>query len=299
MQRILTLNQGKQAVFYTDGSVDQITGRSGAGIVLNTSTGHCQHVTIRIRDQASTLQTELTAISGALVLAFKGHYQQSIIHTDSLSSLQALQAHWPQDNRNLCTSTRKLLNDIVQTGGSVSFNWIPSHVGISQNEKADNLAKQATVSPDINVRSLKNSRSQHKRSILQQTLRLHRGIVDRAQLHSDSLQWLFLTTGYRPLTITKKWPRSFETGIYRLRLGYRCKWEIAQRHLRPCDYCLQPTSEPLLHYILECPLTSPVFGNPVSTQHYDSITVATNRLKCASRNPSNLIDLIRIFPPPR
>lgn len=40
--------------------------------------------------------------------------------------------------------------------------------------------------------------------------------------------------------------------IHRLRLGYRCSWEIAERIPRECKYC-EITSEPLLQYLLTCP----------------------------------------------
>ena len=45
---------------------------------------------------------------------------------------------------------------------------------------------------------------------------------------------------------------------YRLRLGYRCTWEIVNQEERECNYCEQVTEEPLLHYLLECEATDDI-----------------------------------------
>ena len=73
-----------------------------------------------------------------------------IIFTDSLSSLQAL-------NSNNCDhpfiqDILKLFNDCLSVNTKVVLAWVQSHVGIKDNEKADELAKQALY---FNVLDLK------------------------------------------------------------------------------------------------------------------------------------------------
>ena len=75
-----------------------------------------------------------------------------IIFYDSLCSLQALDGNncvhpFIQD-----TSIFKLLNDCCSVNKKVILAWVPSHVGIKGNEKADELAKQAL---NFNVLDLK------------------------------------------------------------------------------------------------------------------------------------------------
>lgn len=66
----------------------------------------------------------------------------ALICSDSLSSLQAMEAFYPanpiiKEIRNVCQSL------------SICFSWIPSHVGISGNEKADQSAKSAVLAPSV------------------------------------------------------------------------------------------------------------------------------------------------------
>ena len=299
LHRISLLNDHKDAIFFTDGSVDPNNGHSGVGIVLKHPTQPAVGISHRLRDFCSSLQTELVAISIALVLAIKHHYRHIIIHTDSLNSLQLLKCHWPSDNINLVTSVRKLSATIIQAGGTVLFHWIPSHVDIRFNDIADYLAKDGANLPTINIKTLKRSKSQLKNSILNQTLLLHKDLRQTAWRQSSSLQWLHIVTDFKPLRIPRTWSRAVQTRISRLRLGYKCSWEISQPRATTCEHCQVITAQPLLHYILECPITALLFGNLISTQHYDSATLAAKRLKTAMENPNNLAQLVLLFPPPR
>ena len=159
MYRIAVLNHNKDGIFFTDGSVDQVTQHACAGVHLKSLTSQNNDVSIRVRNGASTLQTELLASNLALLLAVLRHLTRIVIHTDSLSSLQTLQTHWPSDNKNLITTARKLCSHLITSGITVIFHWIPSHVGIAGNELADRLARQATKLPQVKIRSLKKSRS--------------------------------------------------------------------------------------------------------------------------------------------
>ena len=70
-----------------------------------------------------------------------------VVHTDSKAALQVLTRAYHPDNIALTTSVLALANNIKQRGGSITINWIPSHVGIGGNEMADTTAKDAARNP--------------------------------------------------------------------------------------------------------------------------------------------------------
>lgn len=49
-------------------------------------------------------------------------------------------------------------------------------------------------------------------------------------------------------------PRSDAVIIHRLHLGYRYTWEIEFRVPKDCQHCEALIDEPLLHYLLDCPV---------------------------------------------
>ncbi|KAG0693246.1 hypothetical protein GWK47_027572 [Chionoecetes opilio] len=44
-----------------------------------------------------------------------------------------------------------ILQGIERTGRSVTFIWVPSHVGITLNERVDDIAKQATCRDSVDI----------------------------------------------------------------------------------------------------------------------------------------------------
>ena len=64
-----------------------------------------------------------------------------VIYSDSLSALEALKSY---THRNYLVQQIKLqLNRLQKIGKSIEICWIPAHVGILGNEKADAAAKSA------------------------------------------------------------------------------------------------------------------------------------------------------------
>ena len=87
-----------------DHAVDPDTKRAGAGVVWTSNAQHpndqsaTQETNLRLADGASSMQTELTAITTALVIGEHEGTQHIAIHTYSLSLILALQNLWPSDN---------------------------------------------------------------------------------------------------------------------------------------------------------------------------------------------------------
>ena len=87
----------------------------------------------RINDEASICTAELLAIEAAIEYIWDSSDEEFMIITDSLSSLHALKS-------------QKLNNPIVSNilhMCHIVFCWVPSHIRIQSNERADVLAKAA------------------------------------------------------------------------------------------------------------------------------------------------------------
>ena len=120
------------SIFYTDGSKTD-SGVAAASFSVNTSK------VIKLNPDATVMQAELTAIKLALETADKT--KQLIIHTDSLTSIQALENKDSQNNTTLLNTITICSSEFNQPP---ILNWIPSHIGLMGNEAVDKLANSAT-----------------------------------------------------------------------------------------------------------------------------------------------------------
>ncbi|XP_068233495.1 uncharacterized protein [Palaemon carinicauda] len=127
--------EGSQ-IYYTDSTVDPGTETAGAEVFSSNLTA-CW----RTSSNVSTMQTELVAIKQALQYSIDNEEGPVVIHTDSRSPMQALQQEKNKENKALLADIKVLLYQNNERDRRVTLNWIPSHVGIPGNEKADELAK--------------------------------------------------------------------------------------------------------------------------------------------------------------
>ena len=132
---------GYETVF-TDGSKDGDT----AGSACNTPSDTYKY---RLPDNASIFSAEIKAIDLAL-----DHYEQSrntdfVIFFYSLSVLQSLYNRHVENPLLLDVLLKH--NDLAELN-NIFFCWLPSHVGIKGNEKADIAAKSALT---LNIFGLK------------------------------------------------------------------------------------------------------------------------------------------------
>lgn len=136
-----TIQPAKREHFevYTDGS--KMDDGVGSAAVLYAG---CQESTIRqkkLPDNCSVYQAELVAIQLALEIQNEGNIKCCAILSDSKSSLQSLEN--PSSRNPLIVAILKKIADMRSMGFKTNFGWVRAHVGLTGNERADTLAKEA------------------------------------------------------------------------------------------------------------------------------------------------------------
>lgn len=118
---------------YTDGSKISEKVACAATSVEHTSKS-------RLPDHSSIFSAEAKAIQLALDIVKYTNYNSYLIFSDSLSVLQSLKE--ANLNNPLIQNILISLTHLSETN-NISFCWIPSHVGILGNDRADRAAKDA------------------------------------------------------------------------------------------------------------------------------------------------------------
>ena len=147
-RRISRYKQDLYDPFYTDGSKTD----DGYGCaVIEEGNVH----RYKCHKYCSVYSTELYAILKAIEIAEIKRKTKIVICTDSLSAVTGI-----QDSETKHPLVIEIQNKLEKTNMTITLMWIPSHVGIVGNEKADLEAKLATkeiptdqhliVSSDIN-----------------------------------------------------------------------------------------------------------------------------------------------------
>ncbi|KAG0712078.1 hypothetical protein GWK47_019233 [Chionoecetes opilio] len=244
-------------VYFTDGSVDPDSGRTGAAFVTGGT-----EMSWRTSDNCSTLQTELVAIQHALEHALHHREATVVIHTDSWTGLQALQQPHPKDNVRLITTILGSLKSLGAQGRRVRLNWIPSHVGVRGNEAVDVAAKRTASGPSVTMHvppSLQQLKAQARRAAAHRAHKTHRELETRKR----QVAWYAAATDYHPLDATQQQPRADGALLQCVRLGYCTREELQEDFEgQECDHCEKHTRRPLVHYLLSCPATAPLRPGP-------------------------------------
>ena len=127
---------------YTDGSKKDEKAGSAATWAYGT-------LKTRLPDGSSIFSAEAVALIDALKIIEESRRKKFIIFADSLSCIQAI------ENEDLSnTLIQKFLIDhteLLKKRKQVDLCWIPSHIGIAGNEKADQAAKSSL---DLDIRPL-------------------------------------------------------------------------------------------------------------------------------------------------
>jgi len=305
-ERVRAVAATADTVYFTDGSVTE-DGAGGFGVVRYPNYTHepqlYESEARRTTDGPSTMQTEIAAIYTALSYEAanstpSGPERSIVIASDSLSGLQALQNLNPPDNKYLITATQKCIDRLANNNTRAILVYVPSHVGVRGNELADKAASLGTSCAE-EAFEIPPSLSQIKRRIKTAVQTIASNRREELLASSPTASWYNDAAANLP-PVPPKLPRRDQVNLHRLRLGYRCSWEINARVDRDCVYCERTTDEPLLHYILECTITRSVFGTHLETDSPNADSIAAKRVSAAyTRKFPRLLKLIREHPPPR
>ena len=141
-------NDKKPIHCYTDGSKDE-NGKTGSGLTFEMENDKIEDKT-KLPEFCTVFQAELIAITRAAEIMNEKRITDKIIYiwSDSKSSIDAL-ASIKTKTRTVSIAIQTL--NKLATNNKVTIAWIKAHIGIPGNERADELAKAATI--DGNIRS--------------------------------------------------------------------------------------------------------------------------------------------------
>lgn len=93
----------------------------------------------RLNSVASIFTAELQGVLTTVDYIIESHTMKAVVFVDSQSVITAISSV-KDSKHNLIQLVRAKINRGLQKGHDIIFCWVPSHVGLSGNEKADRLA---------------------------------------------------------------------------------------------------------------------------------------------------------------
>jgi len=207
----------------------------------------------RLADGATIYTAELHAIGMAL-MAVPGVAPAAkcfVIFSDSLGAVQSISKGGPLMGPLL--SIRQRVDELTGKGIELIIAWVPSHIGIQGNERADFLAKRACLRPTIDY-NIQINISNYIQAIDTHILNRWQAVWDVGPngRHMHSVE----PTVTQKLKYTSPGHKQLEHNITRLRLG-RCLLNEYLHKIKQHDtgYCEGGcgVTETVHHYLLECP----------------------------------------------
>jgi ribonuclease HI len=221
---------------YTDGSKTS----DGVGFAYVSP---LQQYSRRIQDYASVYVAELLAIQSAVRHGCQYPHHTIVVATDSRSAILALNTFRPKNQL-----VRDIRNQIAHCHKEVFLCWVPSHVGVPGNERADSLARSAI---DNEVRSFIPLPRCDLRRYFQRVV-WHKWYEDWENTNRNKLKE---AKPHLNVLLPSHFPnREWEVKLARLRIGHT---QITHEHLllhsppKYCQDCLIPLT--VRHFLIECP----------------------------------------------
>ena len=237
---------------FTDGSRAIVNGewRSGAAVVVedrDVSLGY------RLRGYNSILVAELFGILKALEwinnFIVGNTLRQFVIFTDSMAALMSLENSVSRKNQ-LVYDCWRILRILYDGGYCVIFQWVPSHIGISGNERADVVARDSLQLNYVErFRPLFSDMSK----LLSQKVTISQ--IDRWETDRRSVKLGEVKENWEYWPWSNCHQRRIEVAMARLRLGHCCLnshlHKIGVSDTPNCLYCR--VEETIDHFLRTCP----------------------------------------------
>ena len=203
-------------LIFTDGSKDQESGVTGAAFFVPKMRVQGSQ---RTSDALHVFTVELYAILMAVQWVDQLQDRKVLICSDSVSAVKSLGKGMSKGRQDIVYEILLALNNVEKQGVTVSFLWVPAHVGIRWNEKVDALAKAATRKDAIDV-NLKLSKSEGKSIVWQNS------VIKWQQLWDQDTKGrhLYSISGRVADSVTActSGKRKEDVIIARLRIGHTC-----------------------------------------------------------------------------
>ena len=240
---------------YTDGSAFKGTKNAGFGSRIQHPDKTCEEIFNSCGTNSSNYEAEAKAIDASLQNIAK-HFKDKtkakkdiVVFSDAKSVLQALESGKFDNStiRELMKTTDCL---ITEHGVKLTLQWIPGHVNIQGNERADTLAKRGASCPQPDVpTSIENTK---------QTIRANKKeewMNEWASGDTGRVMFQHMTTP-KPKDSINELKRNESVTIFRLRTQH----VPLNSHLRrigvtedsSCPLCPCP-DETVEHHLFECP----------------------------------------------
>ena len=245
-QEHISAQQHEAIQIFTDGSkINEKVG--GAYYDQNSDQTAC----FRITDNNTIYTAELIAIEEALKYIEDNEHSHFIIYSDSLSAVESLEVGSSLSRPNLINRILNKYAEVKVKGKQVEFHWIPSHIGIRGNDRADELAKAPLQHQDVDIIIRREIRDRYKD-------------IDEITRELWQTRWDNETTGRHCYSIqpqvgkaakyTNRNCRKKEVIISRLRLG-RCRLNAYLHDMDIhtdglCNTC--DTRETIEHFLMSC-----------------------------------------------
>ncbi|KAL1452442.1 hypothetical protein WDU94_006674 [Cyamophila willieti] len=228
-------NHKDRFLIFTDGS------KCAGGV---SSAFYCQSAEFQqvLNKSNSIFSVELMAIFYATEYIKRTNINNITICSDSLSSLHALE----HDN-NAHPMCNLIVENVMKSKKDIVFTWVPSHVGIHGNERADLLATQAlglSLPVDLSVDAIDLKRE------LKKTVINH---WNSEWLSEADNKLRSLKDNVHPIILSSKLTRREQVAITRLRLGHtHLTHSFLMDKSNPpiCDTCQQPLT--VKHILDDC-----------------------------------------------
>lgn len=213
--------------------------------------------------------------------AVENKYQSSVIFTDSLSAIDVIKNHTNQKQHPIA---QQILNNLLlNPHTNVTICWIPSHVGIRDNDKVDQLAREsALMSPVPNISVPRTDLNLFFKNLCDQKFdQSWRAISSSNKLRSIRANTGLWTTSSHP-------SRRIETALFRLRTGHTLLTHQYILNKTPppiCETChVQVT---VAHILSECTLYS------TQRNTHDMSTTISQILKDHPQSVNKLISFLK------
>lgn len=246
VQRYISRKYKGGIIIYTDASKKTDTKMGIAYVIPQLNI----QVAKRISDDLAVYTAELLAIWLALMWVESNRPKQAVIASDSSSALTSLKFLHSETRQDIVYEIMQLANNLIKSGISTTFIWVPAHIGVGGNELADMCAKKAAELPDIEV-NVAYSKAEVKSIIKAKTKEKWQFMWDNEQ-SGRHLYKFQREVGKNRNTCRNK---QEEDVLSRMRLGHtglNRTLFIMKKHVDGmCEYC--NSQETIEHVIMYCP----------------------------------------------